>query len=79
MALDADVKSAVGQRVRNAEEHVASGELAPVQGERFALLDPTRQQFRGTGDAAPVAEPLGAKYGSFPGTFLILDIKIGGL
>src|SRR5262245_22072354 len=61
MALDTDVECAVGQGPSNAEEDVAVGELAPVQGDGCALVDLARQQFGGTGDAAPVAAAIGQR------------------
>ena len=39
-----------------------SGELAPVQGDARALVDPPRQQLRGTGDAASVAAAVGQRH-----------------
>src|SRR5512134_2800107 len=62
MALDADLERAVGQRPGNAEEHVAVGELPPVQRDACPLIDLTRQQLRGTGDAAAVATAIGQRH-----------------
>ena len=54
MAFHTDFQGDVRGRARNAEDHIAVADLPVVERHLTALVDLTRGEFGGTGDAAPI-------------------------
>ena len=54
MAFHTDFQGDVRSRARNTEDHIAVADLSVVERHLTALIDLTRGEFGGTGDAAPI-------------------------
>src|SRR3984885_15438370 len=59
MTFNADIERAVALGARDAKQHIAIRQLSTIQRDTGTLIDRTRQQLGGAGNAAAIAATIG--------------------